>query len=102
MILSLLLTIATPYIQSPNPYSLGTYIKYDPRSESYLLDPVLQLRLPVKDTVLCLCELGWLYAKVAAYIQAADNRYFNFPLHYINSSLTLYRHLYVNLSISSL
>jgi len=27
----------------------------------------------VRDTVLCLCELGWLYARVAGYISAADS-----------------------------
>lgn len=28
--------------------------------------------MPVKDTVLCLCELGWLYSKVSSHIQACD------------------------------
>ena len=28
---------------------------------------------PARDTVLCLCELGWLYSKVEAYIKRAEN-----------------------------
>lgn len=43
----------------------GRYIKYDPQSECYVIDPALNLQLTVKDTVLCLCELGWLYSKVS-------------------------------------
>ena len=50
----------------------GRFVKYEPRSEQYLVDPALALRDPVRDTVLCLCELGWLYSKVAAYIQKAE------------------------------
>lgn len=50
----------------------GRYIKYEPRSEQYLIDPVLQLRSPVMDTTKCLCELGWLYNKIIAYIQKAE------------------------------
>lgn len=50
----------------------GRHIKYDPRSEQYVVDPALQLRDPARDTVLCLCELGWLYGKVHAYMQRAE------------------------------
>jgi hypothetical protein len=50
----------------------GRYIKYDPRSEAYVIDPSLRLRTPARDTVLGLCELGWLYAKVASYVQACE------------------------------
>ena len=37
-----------------------------------MIDPSLKLQLPVKDTVLCLCELGWLYTKVSTYIQTCE------------------------------
>ena len=50
----------------------GRHIRYDPRSEQYVVDPALQLRDPARDTVLCLCELGWLYGKVHAYMQRAE------------------------------
>lgn len=50
----------------------GRYIKFEPRSEQYLVDPVLGLRDHARDTVLCLCELGWLYGKIAAYIQKTE------------------------------
>lgn len=50
----------------------GKYIKFDPRSECYLIDPALRVRPQVRDTTLCLCELGYLYNKVAIYIQRAE------------------------------
>jgi len=50
----------------------GRHIKYEPRSEQYVIDPSLGVREAVRDTVLCLCELGWLYSKVAAYVQKAE------------------------------
>ena len=52
---------------------VGAHIRYDTRSESYVLDPSLGLSCPAKDIVLCLCELGWLYAKVDAYINKTEN-----------------------------
>jgi hypothetical protein len=45
----------------------GNYIKYDIRSESYLIDPSLQIPSTVRDIVLCICELGWLYTRVNSY-----------------------------------
>ena len=50
----------------------GKYIRYDPRSESYIIDPSLSLRAHIKDLILCLCELGWLYSRVDGYIQQAE------------------------------
>ena len=47
----------------------GKHIKFDTRSESYLLDPSLKLNSTVRDTVLCICELGWLYNRVANYLR---------------------------------
>lgn len=47
----------------------GTHIKYDCRTESYVLDPSLALIPPVRDIVLLLCELGWLYSRVAQYLK---------------------------------
>eukprot|EP01039_Chlorochromonas_danica_P001201 gene1202-1311_t len=47
----------------------GKHIKYDSRTESYVVDPMLQLPLPARDIVLCICELGWLYNKVSAYLK---------------------------------
>lgn len=46
----------------------GKHIKYDTKTENYVIDPALKLTAPVKDTVLCLCELGWLYMKVQEYV----------------------------------
>jgi hypothetical protein len=50
------------------------HIRYDPRSESYIIDPSLKLPGSVKDTVLCLCELGWLFNKVVVYCNSADGQ----------------------------
>ena len=46
---------------------VGKHIRYDQRSESYVIDPSLRLSYPAKDAVLCMCELGWLYTKVETY-----------------------------------
>lgn len=46
----------------------GKHIRYDSRSESYIIDPALQLNSTVRDTALCLCELGWLYNRVMDYV----------------------------------
>ncbi len=37
------------------------------------MDPCLRLRSSVRDSVLCLCELGWLYSKVSAYVEAVQS-----------------------------
>ena len=50
----------------------GKYIQYDSRAESYEIKPTMKLRPAVRDTVLCLCEIGWLYGRVAAYIKSAN------------------------------
>ena len=50
----------------------GKYIKYDSRSELYVVDPALGLKQAVKDTVLCLCELGFLFKIVSSYIHKAN------------------------------
>ena len=47
----------------------GKHIKYDHRAESYAIDPALGLNVTVRDTVLCICELGWLYMKVNDYLK---------------------------------
>eukprot|EP01036_Dinobryon_divergens_P035898 gene35898-46607_t len=49
----------------------GKHIKYDQRAESFAVDPSLALSVTVRDTVLCLCELGWLFLKVADYLKQA-------------------------------
>lgn len=51
----------------------GKHIKYDMRSESYLVDPSLQLPVPARDMVLCIAELGWLYNRVAAFLKGVFN-----------------------------
>jgi len=43
------------------------HIRYDSRSDSYVVDPSLQLSPGATDTVLVMCELGWLYNKVKNY-----------------------------------
>lgn len=50
----------------------GKYIKFDSRSELYVVDPALGLKQAVKDTVLCLCELGFLFKIVSSYIHKAN------------------------------
>lgn len=47
---------------------MGKHIKYDARSESYIIDPALHLPATARDMTLSICELGWLYAKVSAYL----------------------------------
>ncbi len=51
----------------------GKYIRYDSRSEAYEISSAMSLRPAVRDTVFCLCEIGWLYARVAAYIKSANS-----------------------------
>lgn len=46
----------------------GKHIKYDRKSECYIVDPALNLRQSVKDVVYCLCEIGWLYRKVETFL----------------------------------
>ena len=48
------------------------HIRFDPRSESYVLDPALKLPTCVRDTVLSLCELGWLFSKVSSYCASSE------------------------------
>ncbi|CAM9091251.1 unnamed protein product, partial [Ectocarpus fasciculatus] len=55
----------------------GTYIKYDLRSESYVIDPSLELVGPVRDLVLSMCEIGWLYNRVAKYITKVEKTAIN-------------------------
>jgi gamma-tubulin complex component 3 len=47
----------------------GKHIKYDPRSENYVLDPQVKVSMPppVRDMTLCLCEVGWLFDKISKY-----------------------------------
>ena len=40
------------------------HIKLDDKTQCYVLHPKLCLPPPVRDVVLCLCEVGWLYKKV--------------------------------------
>jgi hypothetical protein len=50
----------------------GVHIKLDDRSQSYILDPDLIIPPPARDVVLCLCELGWLYGRVAIYLRSLE------------------------------
>lgn len=45
----------------------GSHIKYDLRSESYVIDPTLSLHPTICDIILSVCELGWLYLRVHHY-----------------------------------
>ena len=47
---------------------MGKHIKYDRRSEAYVIDPSLGLNRSTKDIILCLCEIGWLYGKVETFL----------------------------------
>lgn len=47
----------------------GRHIKFDTRSESYIIDPSLTLNSTVHDTTLCICELGWLFGRVNSYLK---------------------------------
>ena len=51
----------------------GTHIKFDIRSESYVVDPSLHLHPTVRDIVLCICELGWLYNRVHQYRESVTS-----------------------------
>ena len=42
----------------------SAHIKLDDKTQSYVLHPELGIPPPVRDVVLCLCEVGWLYIKV--------------------------------------
>ena len=76
----------------------GRHVKYDPRSESYVLDPSLPLRSHARDLVLCLCELGWLFAKVDAYIHRAEtDRFRGLVMHALGFALQEELHDYYRL-----
>lgn len=47
----------------------GTHIRYDVRSELYVIDPKLALVSTARDLILSTCELGWVYKKVDTYIR---------------------------------
>ena len=51
----------------------GKHLKYDQRTDGYVLDPSLKLPPSVKDVALALCELGWLYSKVNSYVQRTES-----------------------------
>lgn len=48
------------------------HIKYDPKSEAFVLDPNLRLSAPLQDVIYSLCELGWLYLQVSKYVKAME------------------------------
>jgi gamma-tubulin complex component 3 len=50
----------------------GVHIKLDDRSQAYILNPDLIIPPPARDVVLCLCELGWLYGRVVAYLKSLE------------------------------
>ena len=50
----------------------GQHIKFDNRSEQYVIDPALHVSAPAADVVYCLCELGWLYGRVHAYLARVE------------------------------
>jgi gamma-tubulin complex component 3 len=53
----------------------GKHIKYDSRSESYAIDPQLKAMIPppVRDLILCLCEVGWLFEKISKYTTKVES-----------------------------
>ena len=76
----------------------GKHIKYDPRSDGYLIDPALSLRSHTRDLVLCLCELGWLFARVQAYVQRAEtDRFRGLVVHALGFALQEELHDYYRL-----
>jgi hypothetical protein len=48
----------------------GRHIKYFPRNESYGIDQQMKASIPapVRDIVLGLCEVGWLFEKISRYM----------------------------------
>jgi len=46
----------------------GKHIKYDRKTEYYIVDPSLGLKQPAKDVILSLCEIGWLYNKIETFL----------------------------------
>jgi gamma-tubulin complex component 3 len=76
----------------------GRHIKFDPRSEQYVVDPGLPIKSTVKDLVLSLCELGWLYTKVEVYIQRAEaDRFRGLVMHALGFALQEELHDYYRL-----
>lgn len=50
------------------------HIKYDERSGAYVIDPALGVSCAVRDAVLRLCEIGWLYRHIDSAVQAMLGR----------------------------
>jgi len=48
-------------------------VRYDSRSEQYVIDPTVPMSSSAKDVIYLLCELGWLYSKVHAYTNKVEN-----------------------------
>ena len=48
-------------------------IKFDQRSESFIFDPSLNISVIVKDTVLSICELGWLFRQILTYVKHSES-----------------------------
>lgn len=51
----------------------GRHIKYDSRSELFVIDPSLHVVSTARDLILSTCELGWVYNKVTLYIKTILN-----------------------------
>eukprot|EP00953_Heterococcus_sp_UTEX-ZZ885_P001863 1522-Heterococcus_DN1.PRE.1 len=47
----------------------GHYVRYDQQTETFKVDPSLQISPAVRDIVLRMCEMGWLFQQVNAYVE---------------------------------
>lgn len=50
----------------------GNYISFSPHEDSYVLKSTVTLSTPVRKIVYQLCETGWLFRKVAEYVQSSQ------------------------------
>lgn len=49
------------------------HIKLDGKTQTYIIHPEIAIPSPVRDIVLCMCEVGWLFIKVKTYIDRVED-----------------------------
>ena len=61
----------------------GHYISYDPKKDSFILNPLIPFNENIIDIIGELCELGWLYKNVSNYLNFFNQS--NIPSQFIQS-----------------
>lgn len=46
---------------------------YSQKEQSFMIDPNLELSLSKRKIILCLCEIGWLFAKIQEFLRLQEN-----------------------------